>query len=196
MDRAWPIIVLVAVLCGILYFSVMYMAYLEDQIDYIEQNVGISQQVQTFQDTGAESGRSEVVAKGVGSTDIPEVVAKNDQIDEKVLAKITACADAYDIPITLLMALIEVESNFNPRAVNKHNGDGSRDYGLMQLNSDTFAEYSRDELLDVDNNLLLGCSYLRGLYDKYGNWYMAVYRYNGRGERAVEHLCKIMEAME
>ena len=40
----------------------------------------------------------------------------------------------YDVSYELALAVIKVESNFNPNLTNK-NDNGSMDYGLMQINS-------------------------------------------------------------
>jgi hypothetical protein len=84
----------------------------------------------------------------------------------------------YDIPISLLFSIVDVESDFNPRAVNK-NRNGTRDYGLMSLNSKTFNGYSEEQLHEVELNLKLGCEYLLMLKSRYRTWGEAVIHYNG-----------------
>jgi len=54
------------------------------------------------------------------------------------------------------------ESTLNPNAVNHKNRNGSVDVGLMMINS--IHGYSKEYLLDVDNNLKVA----RKLYDRQG----------------------------
>jgi soluble lytic murein transglycosylase-like protein len=84
----------------------------------------------------------------------------------------------YDIPVSLLFSIVQVESNFNPQAINR-NRNGTRDYGLMSLNSKTFAAYSEEQLYEIELNLKLGCEYLLMLKDRYRTWGEAVIHYNG-----------------
>ena len=91
----------------------------------------------------------------------------------------------YGIPVHLALALINAESQFNPNAKNR-NTDGSIDSGLMQLNSNTFDEYSQKQLMNPDTNTTLGLIYLRDMYDRLGTWEKAVMAYNA-GPYRVEH---------
>jgi soluble lytic murein transglycosylase-like protein len=84
----------------------------------------------------------------------------------------------YDIPISLLFSIVSVESNFDPHALNR-NRNGTRDYGLMSLNSRTFDGYTEDQLYEIETNLRLGCEYLLMLKDRYRTWGEAVIHYNG-----------------
>ena len=108
---------------------------------------------------------------------------------------ITSFGLIYDIPLSLLYGIIEIESGFNPAAVHK-NGDGTIDRGLMGLNSRTFSRYSKEQLYDIETNLRLGCEHLMLLKNKYKVWGKAVIRYNGRFEKgADEYLVKVMEQL-
>jgi soluble lytic murein transglycosylase-like protein len=100
-------------------------------------------------------------------------------VDDAALAeKITDFALRYDIPVSLLFGVVSVESNFDDRAINK-NPNGTYDYGLMSLNSNTFKGYTDEQLYDIDTNLKLGCEYLIMLKRKYATWGEAVIHYNG-----------------
>lgn len=48
-------------------------------------------------------------------------------------------ADRYSVPLELLYAIAKVESNFNPKALNR-NTNGTSDHGLMQINSSWFPQ--------------------------------------------------------
>ena len=60
-------------------------------------------------------------------------------VSSSVLADINQCfseaAGRYQVPAKLLKAIALVESNNKTDAINGNNSDGSRDYGLMQINS-------------------------------------------------------------
>lgn len=100
---------------------------------------------------------------------------------------------SYDIPVSLLFSIIYVESSFNPEAVNR-NANGTYDYGLMALNSRTFSNYTREQLIDPEINLKLGCEYLVKLKNRYKTWGEAVIHYNGLYARgAGSYLVRVME---
>jgi soluble lytic murein transglycosylase-like protein len=113
--------------------------------------------------------------------------------DPTLAHTITNHALRYDIPISLLFSIVSVESNFDPRALNK-NRNGSHDYGLMSLNSRTFSGYSKEQLYEIEMNLKLGCEYLLMLKNKYRTWGDAVIHYNGLYTRgAGSYMVKVFE---
>jgi soluble lytic murein transglycosylase-like protein len=113
--------------------------------------------------------------------------------DPSLTHLITSYALEYDIPISLLLSIIYVESSFNPAAVNK-NSNGTSDYGLMSLNSRTFKGYTDEQLYDVEINLQLGCEFLVMLKEKYRTWGEAVIHYNGLYTKgAGSYMVKVME---
>ena len=88
------------------------------------------------------------------------------------------------IPVYYFAKLIHVESNYNARAINYANSNGSRDYGIAQLNSnyiDEFAlRYGYDSIdpFDPFTALEVAAVHLRTLYDKTGSWEQAIAAYN------------------
>ena len=113
--------------------------------------------------------------------------------DASIAHTITNYALRYDIPISLLFSIVNVESNFNPRAINK-NRNGTRDYGLMSLNNRTFTGYSEEQLYEIETNLKLGCEYLLMLKDRYRTWGEAVIHYNGLYTKgAGTYMVKVLE---
>lgn len=54
----------------------------------------------------------------------------------------------YHVDPWLLFAIADVESGLNPNAVG-YNHDGSRDVGLMQINSSHFAELKKKALINT-----------------------------------------------
>lgn len=113
--------------------------------------------------------------------------------DASLAARIIDFALTYEVPVSLLFSIISVESEFNPKALNK-NSNGTYDYGLMSLNSRTFKKYSSEQLYNIDTNLKLGCEYLLWLKKKYVTWGEAVIHYNGLYTKgAGSYMVKVME---
>jgi soluble lytic murein transglycosylase-like protein len=113
----------------------------------------------------------EEASSGKNTTNIPALV-------EKASLK-------YGIPKEILMAIISVESGFNPRAYNK-NKDGTEDRGLMQVNYQhnlsLMKEYGitdPEQLYDPELNIEVGARILYENYKRFGNWVMAIKAYNG-----------------
>lgn len=86
-----------------------------------------------------------------------------------------------NIPINKLIALARCESEFNPRAKNK-NVNGSTDYGIMQLNGNTYKEllnkYGEDYLMNPATNISIGAQHLLSCYKICKNWDQAILMYN------------------
>lgn len=111
----------------------------------------------------------------------------------ELVRMIIEAALSYDIPVSLLFSIIYVESSFNPEAVNR-NSNGTYDYGLMALNNKTFCNYTREQLVDPETNLKLGCEYLIKLKRRYKTWGEAVIHYNGLYARgAGSYMVRVME---
>ena len=86
-------------------------------------------------------------------------------------------ASRVDLPPELILAVIEVESNFDRYAISVAGA-----IGLMQIMPFWLDEIGRpdDNLLHVDTNLRYGCTILRFYYDKEkGDLRRALGRYNG-----------------
>ncbi|MCW9059507.1 MAG: lytic transglycosylase domain-containing protein [Gammaproteobacteria bacterium] len=86
-------------------------------------------------------------------------------------------ASRADLPPELVLALIEVESNFDRFAISSA---GAR--GLMQVMPFWLEEIGRpdDDLFDIETNLRFGCTILRHYLDRErGDRVRALARYNG-----------------
>ena len=80
----------------------------------------------------------------------------------------------YGVDPLLVRALIEVESEFNPRAVSRMGAKG-----LMQINPLTAKHLGISDVFDVRENIKGGVRYLRHLLELYGwNLRMALASYN------------------
>jgi len=87
----------------------------------------------------------------------------------------------YGISSELIVAIVKVESNFNPKAVGSSHGE----VGLMQLRP----KYFKTATFDVENNMEIGVKYLAKLkkicYPKYGDaWFIC---YNLGPSKTVKH---------
>ena len=86
-------------------------------------------------------------------------------------------ASRVELPPELILAVIEVESNFDRYAISVAGA-----IGLMQIMPFWLEEIGRpdDNLLHIDTNLRYGCTILRFYYDKEnGDLRRALGRYNG-----------------
>ncbi len=99
----------------------------------------------------------------------------------KVAELVRRLAPNYSLDPELVLALIEAESNFNPRALSPKNAQG-----LMQLIPATAERFGVQDAWDPEQNLRGGMAYLRWLLARFkGNVNLALAGYNA-GEGAVE----------
>lgn len=83
-------------------------------------------------------------------------------------------AKLHDVDPLLVQAVIEVESNFDPKAVSRNGAKG-----LMQINPITARHLGLNDVFDIGENIEGGVRYLRYLLERYGwNLHMALASYN------------------
>lgn len=82
---------------------------------------------------------------------------------EKIADLVLKYSAINSIEPALVVALMETESNFNPRALNR-NKNGSYDRGLCQLNSSTFKELKVADFYDPETNIRLATELLNWCY--------------------------------
>ena len=95
----------------------------------------------------------------------------------RLLTRVHYEAARADLPPELVLAVIEVESNFDPYAISVAGA-----LGLMQVMPFWRNEIGRpdDNLIHVDTNLRYGCTILKFYLDKeHGDLRRALGRYNG-----------------
>ena len=84
------------------------------------------------------------------------------QITVAILTAAVAAARVYDVPPSLILAVIEVESNFESFVLGDYKDGVPHSWGLMQLHDAGGAGsfYPAGFLLDTNNNVMLGTRYL------------------------------------
>jgi soluble lytic murein transglycosylase-like protein len=107
----------------------------------------------------------------------PEMNVDRDGVEKLV----REAAGRHRMDPALVRAVIETESNWNPKAYS-HKGAG----GLMQLIPTTAQRYGAYDVFDPQQNIDAGVKYLRTLLERYhGNLDLALAAYNA-GEGAVD----------
>lgn len=97
------------------------------------------------------------------------------------LALARAAARKHGIPEDLFLRLVQKESGWNAAAVSPKGATG-----LAQLMPDTAARLGVDPA-DPGANLDGGARYLRQMYDRFGNWRLALAAYNAGPEAVEQH---------
>jgi soluble lytic murein transglycosylase-like protein len=86
---------------------------------------------------------------------------------------ISRSANAYGVNPNLVKAVIANESGYRVNAVSPVGAQG-----LMQLMPDTAASLGVGDPFEASQNIAGGTRYLRGLYDRFDDWKLAVAAYN------------------
>lgn len=92
----------------------------------------------------------------------------NAPIDIELLDHISALSDEYDIPVEIILAVIEKESNYDSQAI----GDDGKSFGLMQVqeicHSERMLKLKCTDLFDPYQNITVGVDYLAECLEKNG----------------------------
>ncbi len=111
-------------------------------------------------------------------------VYATDVVPTKYYSAFSAYCTEYGVPEYIMARLITYESGWNPKHINK-NKNGTKDFGLCQLNSAGLYDLARwhnkgvaFDPMDWKENLRIGTKHLRYLYQETGSWWSAVAAYN------------------
>lgn len=93
----------------------------------------------------------------------------------------------HNVPPELLKAIAITESNLNPRPRDNVNKNGSKDYGMMQINTlwlATLRQFgiTKNDLYDACTSIEIGAWVLAQKVEKYGLTWRAVGAYNAGSE--------------
>ncbi|NYH15304.1 lytic transglycosylase domain-containing protein [Paraburkholderia bryophila] len=116
--------------------------------------------------------KSRVAARPLSASAVSRVMALSPLIDE--------ASQLTNVDSALLMAVIDVESQGNPRAVSPKGATG-----LMQLMPATGARHGASDLFDPRQNIAAGARYLKALIGQFADLPLALAAYNA-GEGAVQ----------
>jgi len=115
---------------------------------------------------------------GDGAT---RIAARRHPATGEIAKLVRNLAPRYRLDPNLVLAVVEVESNFNPTAKSHKNAQG-----LMQLIPETAERFGVQDVWDPEQNLRGGMAYLRWLLDHFeGDVKLALAGYNA-GEGAVK----------
>lgn len=93
---------------------------------------------------------------------------------KQISAIVSHYSKVHDLPPAMVHAIIQVESNYNPRARSRAGA-----MGLMQLMPRTAKHLGVEDAYDPVENIAAGTRYVRRLLDRYdGNWRLALAAYN------------------
>jgi soluble lytic murein transglycosylase-like protein len=134
-------------------------------------------------------------------TEEKPVKTKNEYYNTKInnqliVESVFLCSRQFNISPDLIMGIIRRESNFDENAINTSNQDGSKDQGIMQLNSNTFRDLTDQELYDIECNIFNGSRLLAELLEEFdGKELLAVSAYNA-GSWAVKNNCLKLKTLK
>ncbi len=137
---------------------------------------------------GAPAAPPRRLVERIGNRIAARMPVLDDDVRERLAATIVLEANAARIDPLLVLALIEVESRFDPEALS---GRGA--LGLMQLREPTLRrEIERhgldDDLDDPVTNVQAGVRYLRRLLDAFGREEVALMAYNAGPNRILGYI--------
>lgn len=125
-----------------------------------------------------DSRLSRQYSASAGATEVP-IAAYTGSRRSEYLPVARAAAERHGIPVDLFLRLVNQESRWNPNAVSHA---GAR--GLAQLMPGTASQLGVNPD-DPTQNLDGGARYLRMMFDRFGDWRLALAAYNA-GPGAVE----------
>jgi hypothetical protein len=129
----------------------------------------------------ADPKRRPSCIQGGGGSSQTQVVIRTHPATGEIAKLVHSLAPKYKLDPSLVLAVVEAESNFNPQARSPKDAQG-----LMQLIPATADRFGVKDVWDPEQNLNGGMAYLRWLLDHFdGDIKLALAGYNA-GEGAVE----------
>jgi soluble lytic murein transglycosylase-like protein len=108
-------------------------------------------------------------------------------VDERleILTAVHKEATRADLPPELVLAVIDVESNFDRFAISRANALGLMQVMPFWVSELEIGDGDKNQLFDIETNVLLGCRILKYYLDlEHGDYMQGLARYNGsRGLR-------------
>jgi hypothetical protein len=83
----------------------------------------------------------------------------------------------YNIPVNIAFSIAWRESQFNSNAISPKNRNGSRDWGLFQLN-DTYYKWTHDDFFNIEKNVQAGVAHFEYCLEEMGDVPSALAAYN------------------
>ena len=118
---------------------------------------------------------------GAGAAAVQTIPRYNGRYSGAYLEVARAAARRNNIPEDLFLRLVHQESRWNPTAISSKGA-----IGLAQLMPGT-AQMLRVDPNDPQQNLDGGARYLRMMYDKFGDWKLALAAYNAGPGKVEQH---------
>lgn len=116
-------------------------------------------------------GGGQPVDMGTGEGITP--LYNHDKVPADVMGIVQETAATYNLPVNLLLGLIQQESSFNPKSLSSAGAAG-----YTQLMPDTAREMGVTNVWDARQNIMGGAKYLRKQLDTFGDVRLALAAYN------------------
>ena len=115
-----------------------------------------------------------------------DIASQLTDAETRYLPEVVDAAARHDVPIGVLYGLIWQESRFQANAVSPMNTNGSRDYGIAQINDATLEGMGKSTAwaMSPHNSINYAAERLARNYQKYGSWAATLIEYNGGVVRA------------
>lgn len=104
--------------------------------------------------------------------------------NHEITTKIINYAIDNNIPINIAFSIVWNESRYKINAVGPKNSNGTRDWGLLQLNDGFRHRWTRKDFFDIDKNIKTGMEYLAYCISRTGSLEKGIGAYN-KGIRGI-----------